>query len=140
MAIVEIKLNGLKGNKKGRDAYEAGDVVKRKYGREWHIYIPVDSTLSHETLIRRANNDQIFADTVLGDILTKAAKPSTTINDKIDNSRPNISTIYITVNTETRQILDYRLEGAMRPVKEIKEEAIIIKKTMYNELEHFGAF
>ena len=131
MKYETFRLNGLKANYK-REGYKAGDIVYRKYGREWHIYVPYPTT--HGISIRRALNDNDYVIHNILDDIKKLAKPISTINDKVDNLRTKVSDIEIIYDPDTNRIIGHNITSAER-LKRIEET-----KKEYEEMEGFGVF
>jgi hypothetical protein len=130
MKYKTFRLNGLKANY-GR-TYAVGDTVYRKYNREWHIYVPFET--SHGTSIRRASNDHAYITTNLLEDMKKLAKPISTINDKTDNARPKLNDVELIYDPTTNRIVGHNINSVER-IKRIEEA-----KKEYDTMEGFGVF
>lgn len=135
-----IQLNGLKANYRlGR--YKEGDVVYRKYGREWHIYLAYVGRGGTQSIMRATNDREFINENEeLLEALKKAAKPFSQIDDKADNDRPLLGNISITYNERTLRITKYSIDYDGITSKTVAPTAAATKRAMYEALETFGAF
>jgi hypothetical protein len=138
-----IRLKGLRGNY--QSDYEAGDVVFRKYKKEWHIYTTtVYSKFGGRAVeqVRKASNAPLYieANEDLALALKKVGKPLTTINDKIDNERLGFQEIEITYNPNNGKILKHKIHA--KSVEDIKTHKELVKERFehYEKMPEFGAF
>lgn len=131
----KITLRGLKAN---YNTYEEGDVVYRKYNREWHIYVSTNNF--GRKRVERFHNDDIFvkANPALLAALKLASRPFSQINDKIDNHRRNIGKITITGNASTRMITAFEVSDTL-PAAVAKKVSKADKKLL-EEHPHFAVF
>lgn len=130
MKYETFRLSGLKANYKR--SYEQGDIVYRKYNREWHIYANVPTT--HGTVVRRISNDHSYITTNFLDEMKKLAKPISTINDKKDNHRPKLEDVELIYDPTTNRIIGHNVNSVER-IKRIEEA-----KKEYETMEGFGVF
>jgi hypothetical protein len=137
MALEKVRLHGLYGNYKSK--YDEGSVVYRKYGSEWHVYVPFKG--GRLSGVRRAINDDQFIKTNILPEIKKLARPYSTINDKKDNLRLNISQVTLTVDTDTLMIVGYEIGGVSMTTKDaLTEEQKEANKAIYESSPLFGAF
>jgi hypothetical protein len=132
----QVQLNGLKAEN-SRDLKE-GDVVYRKFGSQWRIYVRYVGPSGISTVILASNwgaflreNPELLA------ALKKSAKPFSTINDKENNHRRLMGHITITYDDRTAKLLSYTIneEGLAN-----KTAPVSADKEAYAALETFGVF
>jgi hypothetical protein len=135
-----VQLRGLRGNY--QNGYAVGEVVYRKYNREWHIYTTTPQlrfgSRTSIDRVQRASNDveYVEAHPDLQAALKRAAKPVTTINDKVNNGRPSLACISIMYDPSTGNIIGHSIaEGVTHTAEEKKE-----KLKEYDSITNFGTF
>ena len=110
LTIVHFNLNGL--SKEGyRADKKAGDVAYSKRNRYFEITVPYISPLSGEMTTRAGWISSVKVEHDLNVALKKAARPFTTINTKVDNARPKLSNIMISVNSNSGEIVSFTENG-----------------------------
>jgi hypothetical protein len=135
---VEFSLTGLRANKLPLESYKIGDVVHRKYGKEWHIYVPVVNSFDKH-VIRRAINDHSYVPEHLEHHLKARCRPLTKINDKVDNPRPMLGDIIIKVDTKSGRIIGHRFHYATAKAP-VTEEDKTAREAHYAEMPSYGVF
>jgi hypothetical protein len=137
-------LRGLKGNYSG--GYAVGDVVYRKYGKQWYIYTSRMTTSwgsSRATeLVSMAGNSIQYVNNNpdLLEALKKACKPISTINDKIDNDRWSLKDFVISFDPDTGNIMGHEIKVASAEEILSQKQAEKARLEEYNKMPTYGAF
>lgn len=144
MATKKVNLTGLRGNYK--NDYLIGEVVFRKYQKQWHIYtscknVPWGVSPAKDRVTMAPNSlPYVKEHDDLRDALMKAGKPLTTINDKTDNVRWGLSDIVIEYDTETGLIVGHKLTVASPDDIKTHREVVKARKEHYNKMPSFATF
>lgn len=143
MTIKKATLKGLRGNY--QENYTVGEVVFRKYKKEWHIYTSATSPNGRPAVTARTimapNSIKFVGDNPeLEEALRKAAKPISTINDKRDNFRVTLSQIEIEYDNRSGELTGYRFKGTSAEEIKTHEQEMKARKEVYSKIPVFGAF
>jgi hypothetical protein len=144
MAIRKVRLKGLRGNY--QNGYAEGEVVYRKYKKEWHIYVQASQNMyglrySRERITMAHNSiAYVEAHEDLQEALKKAGKPLSTINDKVNNPRLGLHDIEISYDDVKGVIKSHKIL-VKDPVNiKLHKEVIKERAEIYSKLDTFGVF
>jgi hypothetical protein len=139
-----VTLRGLKGNEK--NSYHVGDIVYRKYNKEWHIYVRhVEISFGYgkpiSTTVKAINSvDYVNSNPDLLEALKKAGKPLSNINDKEDNVRLGIRDIEIHYDPRSAAITKHKIKAGSPEKIKVHKDIVKEREEIYSKLSTFGSF